>query len=457
MSVSFLLPDLGEGIHEAQVIAVAVKEGDTVAEDQVLLEVETDKAAVEIPSPQAGLIEQAHVRVGQIIHVGDALVTFAGEAAEGEPAEPAVQQNEAVSTPAASGSCLAPAPPDSEHASRTSTGTLEQEPPAPAKTHEGPVPASPAVRRLAREQGIELRTVRATGPNGRITRDDLERHLKASAEVGVGPASAEGGAATPEAAPAAVAAPGATTSGQKIPHGEPGTDRWGPIVRQQLTQIRKTIAAQMVSSYTQIPHVLQADTADVTALDEFRRECRRNGLPGSEKLTLTPFVVKALVNALKRHPKFNSSFDSGAGELIFKQYYNVGMAVDTPRGLVVPVVRQADLKSVLELAREYAELAERMRTGKFTLEELRGGTFTITNVGALGGTFFTPIINHPEVAILGTGRAEPAPVARDGKVVVRTMLPLCLSFDHRACDGAEAARFLNDIKAQLENPISLAL
>lgn len=468
MSVDFRLPDLGEGIHEAQVISVAVKEGDSVREDQALMEVETDKAAVEIPSPQTGVIEKVHVQAGQTLHVGDVLVTFGGdgeaksatdeEEAATEKKKAATEQKEkpAKRRTAAEQPSPAAAPPSAEKpeavpaaASAAPTATAA----TPAR-RDGPVPASPAVRRLARERGVDLHQVRGSGPGGRVTREDLEQHL-----TGVKGEAEDRAAPTTPAGQPSLAAPAtaATVPGEIEPHGVTDVDKWGPIVRQQLTQIRKTIAAQMVRSYTQIPHVVHAEQIDVTELDAFRKEARQSGLPGAEKLTLTPFIVKALVNSLKRFPKFNSSFDPEQNELIFKRYYSVGMAVDTPRGLVVPVVRHVDTKSVLQLAVEYAALAERTRQGKFAIEQLRGGTFTITNVGALGGVFFTPIINHPEVAILGVGRVGPTTVVRDGQIVIRTVMPVCLSFDHRVCDGAEAARFVNDIQAQLENPLRLTL
>lgn len=456
MSVDFTLPDLGEGIHEAQVITVAVKEGDVVAEDDTLMEVETDKAAVEIPSPQAGTIERVHVQPGQVIHVGDSLITFGGT----DAAAPAPTKKEKVAAHAAQLAHAVPqriAPGPVAPAAAPAGATAVAAPPR-SRTN-GPVPASPAVRRRARENQVDLHAVPATGPGGRVTREDLDAFLGAGGAAPaiaapVSPAPLVGAPAHP---PVLAPRPAPPMQEPVAIEGTPGTDNYGPITRQPITQIRKTIATQMVRSYSQIPHVLHAEQVDVTQLDEFRRGYRKEGLPGSDRLTLTPFIVKSVVNALRAHPKFNCSLDADSGELVFKRYYNIGMAVDTPRGLVVPVVRNVDAKSVLQLALEYAEIAGRIRTTRFSIDELRGGTFTITNIGALGGLFFTPIINFPEVAILGIGRSRPTPVVRDGEIVVRTMMPLCLSFDHRVCDGAEAARFANDIIAQLEDPIRLAL
>ena len=464
MSVDFTLPDLGEGIHEAQIIQVSVAEGDTVTEDQALMEVETDKAAVEIPSPQAGIIEKVHVKAGQLVHVGDPLITFGGGADDkpsGEqktaapkavPVTTAPTESAPPATVCPSQPALIPVPSAQIAAPSMATATVTR----PTRSN-GPVPASPAVRRRAREHNVDLHAIPATGPGGRVTQNDLEAFLGSGGTATMVAPPLAVTPVQPMAQPAVPAPAAPMVHDLPVPQGEPGTDSFGAVVRQPLTQIRKAIAAQMVRSYTQVPHVLHAEQVDVTELDEFRRAYKKSKQPGSDGLTLTPFIVKGIVNALKLHPKFNSSFDAEAGLIEFKRYFNIGMAVDTPRGLIVPVVRNVDTKNVLQLSAEYADVAERIRASRFTIDELRGGTFTITNVGALGGLFFTPIINYPEVAILGVGRARPTPVVREGEIVVRTMMPLCMSFDHRVCDGAEAARFMNDLIAQLENPIRMAL
>lgn len=451
MPQDFTLPDLGEGIHEAQVISVSVQEGQEVQQDDVLLEVETDKAAVEIPSPRAGRILKVHARPGQTIKVGDPLVTFADgeQAPSGAPpaeAERAAAASEAAAPTPSTATAVAEPPPAPARAPAAPTVEAPKErPAAPAPTPVGefvhppdrPVPASPAIRRLARERGIDLRRVPGTGPGGRITREDFERYV-----AGLG--------AAPEAAAApAMAAPGAEPL--------PDFSRWGPVRREPLTQIRKTIANAMTRSYTTAVHVTHGDVCDVTQLEALRRD--HNAARGEDepKLTLLPFVIKAVVQALREYPKFNSSFDHQRGEIIYKDYYHIGIAVDTPRGLVVPVLRDADRKSIPQIAAELKDMADKTREAKFAIEDLRGGTFTITNIGALGGMFFTPIINYPEVAILGLGRAAPQAVVCNGSIEARTMMPVCLTFDHRVCDGAEAARFTNRVIELLEHPMKLLL
>jgi pyruvate dehydrogenase E2 component (dihydrolipoamide acetyltransferase) len=418
MPRSFVLPDLGEGLTEAEIVTVLVSEGDTIAEDAPLLEVETDKATVEIPSPFGGRVARIHVRPGQTVHVGDVLVTFDDTAA---------------------GTGRAPVP--------VST--------TPLPVQSGPVAATPATRRLARELGVDLRAVRATGPGGRITDEDVR-----SAATGA-PAPAAGAAARP--APAtprkperpAVAKPLATVGLEPPPL--PTFEQWGPVERQPLSHLRRTIAERMTLSATVVPHVTHFDRADITELDAI---IRRNVEPGRERgvmLTLTSFLLKAAALALREHPQLNASLDAATGELILKRYYHLGVAVATDRGLIVPVLRDVDTKPLVELQRELAVLAQRVREGRATLDDLRGGTFTLTNLGALGGTGAIPIINYPEVAILGVARARPEPVVRDGQIVPRVLLPLTLTFDHRVADGADGARFAAAIVRRLEAPERLLL
>ena len=495
----FALPDLGEGLTEAEIVKVLVNEGDVLAEDAPLLEVETDKATVEIPSPFAGRVARIHVQPGQSVKVGDVLVTFedsAGVASgrgggagggpagfgtplAGEPSprpapsprrEPSEASNvgppsaaspvassgqgagpAAANVTARAGSGRAPAPtgagspqvPPSARASMAPTGET-------AARSVGPVPATPATRRLARELGVDLRAVRATGAGGRVTDDDV-RSAAGGAQPGTTAPVADGRA--PERV--AVAKPLAVVGVEPPPL--PRFEQWGPVARQPLSHLRRTIAERMTLSATLIPHVTHFDRADITELDAI---IRRNIEPARERgitLTLTSFLLKAAALSLREHPQFNASLDPGAGELIVKRYYHLGVAVAAERGLIVPVIRDVDGKPLVELQRELAALAQRVREGKATLDDLRGGTFTITNIGALGGTGAIPIINYPEVAILGVARGREEPVVHEGRIVPRMLLPISLTFDHRVADGADGARFAAAIVRRLERPEQLLL
>jgi pyruvate dehydrogenase E2 component (dihydrolipoamide acetyltransferase) len=312
----------------------------------------------------------------------------------------------------------------------------------------GPVAATPATRRLARELGVDLRAVRGTGPGGRVTDDDVRGFGGASRASALAPAAGDAERAT-------VAKPLAAVGVE--PPALPRFEQWGPVERQPLSHLRRTIAERMTLSATLIPHVTHFDRADITELDAI---IRRNVEPARERgltLTLTSFLLKAAALALQEHPQFNASLDPAAGELIVKRYHHLGVAVAAPRGLIVPVIRDVDQKPIVELQRELAELAQRVREGKATLEDLRGGTFTITNIGALGGTGAIPIINYPEVAILGVARGRQEPVVHEGKIVPRMLLPISLTFDHRVADGADGARFAAAIVRRLERPEQLLL
>jgi pyruvate dehydrogenase E2 component (dihydrolipoamide acetyltransferase) len=416
MPRQFALPDLGEGLTEAEIVAVLVREGDVIAEDAPLLEVETDKAQVEIPSPMGGRVEKIHVEPGQTVRVGAVLVTFADDGAPARPAAPPPLRAAAAAPPAA--------------------------PAAPARGG-GPAPATPATRRLARELGVDLQTVAGTGPGGRV----LEADVRAAASGG--PPAAPAAATTPAAA-VGPAKPLASVGLEAPPL--PRFEQWGPVERAPLSHLRRTIAERMTLAATLIPHVTHFDRADITDLDAVITRNLEAARAKGVTLTLTAFLLKATALALRAHPQFNASLDPAAGELILKSYYHLGVAVATPRGLIVPALRDVDRKPVLELARELAALAQRVREGKATLDDLRGGTFTITNIGALGGTAALPIINYPEVAILGVARARPEPVVREGQIVPRLMLPLTLTFDHRVADGADGARFATEIVRRLEAP-----
>jgi pyruvate dehydrogenase E2 component (dihydrolipoamide acetyltransferase) len=425
----FVLPDLGEGLTEAEIVSVLVREGDVIAEDSPLLEVETDKAQVEIPSPMSGRVERIHVHPGQTVKVGSVLVTFADAAAPGAPARPAA----------------APAP-----APMAAPAPAQGAPPAQAAPPPGPsvpVPATPATRRLARELGVDLRAVRGSGPGGRVTDDDVR---------GAAAAPAPPGAAAPAAPSIPAPARPLARAGLELPP-LPRFEQWGPVERAPLSHLRRTIAERMTLAAAVIPHVTHLDRADITALDRIIADNLEAAQARGVTLTLTSFLLKASAIALRAHPQFNASLDAAAGELVLKRYYHLGVAVATERGLIVPVLRDVDKTPLLELARALAALARRVREGKATLDDLRGGTFTVTNLGALGGTGAIPIINYPEVAILGVARARQEAVVRGGAIEPRLVLPLTLTFDHRVADGADGARFAADIVRLLEHPDQLLL
>jgi pyruvate dehydrogenase E2 component (dihydrolipoamide acetyltransferase) len=417
------LPRLGEGADSGSVVSILVKEGDRVAAGQPLIELENEKAVVPIPAPVAGGVTSLRVRLGDRIAVGQVILVLA----TGD--EPAQSKPE-----------LAPSPPPSNPsrpgpattALAAAAGPLvlpESEPEAPSGL---PPAAPPTIRRLARELGIDLRSVRGNEAGGRMGMGDLRGYIQ-----NLQRAAAQGRAAA-AAHPTAKAAPAS-----------PDFSQWGPVVKKPLSPLRKTIVQRLTASWTAIPHVHQFDEADITALDELRRRYapvfERQGV----RLTLTSFVLVALVQALKKHPVFNASLDERDQTVVLKNYFNIGVAVDTEAGLIVPVVRHVDQKSLLELSRDVSEMAQKARERKVTLEDLKGGTFTLSNQGGIGGGAFTPIINQPEAAILGLGRSLLKPVIRAGQVEPRLMLPLCVGYDHRLVDGGEAARFVVDLAAAL--------
>ncbi len=442
MPREFRLPDLGEGLTEAEIVEVLVREGDVIAEDAPLLEVETDKAKVEIPSPLGGRVEKIHVAPGQTVQVGAVLVTFAD--AEAGTAPPAAAR--AAGAPSA-----APVPARSAAARGAAAAPS---PPAAARAA-GPPPATPSTRRLARELGVNLAAVAGSGPGGRITDEDVRAHGGSRRDAGAPATPAARGIASRPAEPARPAKPLAAVG--LTPPALPRFEQWGPVERVPLSHLRRTIAERMALSASLIPHVTHFDRADITELEAIVRGCFEAARERGIYLTLTSFLLKAVATALGRHPQFNASLDAGAGELIVKRYVHLGVAVATDRGLIVPVLRDVAGKSVLEIAAELAALAQRVREGKATLEDLRGGSFTLTNIGALGGTGAIPIINYPEVAILAVARGRLEPTVRDGQVVPRLLLPLTLTFDHRVADGADGARFAADVVGLLENPGRLLL
>ena len=467
MGRPFVLPDLGEGLTEAEIVAVLVREGEVIREDAPLLEVETDKARVEIPSPMGGRIEAIHVSPGETVKVGAALVTFAdaavGSAAAGAPdkspapatsrapgAAPVAQRATPAAPPrsAPGPSPPVPSPVHSPPSQSPLADTSRAADGAPARPERvGPVPATPATRRLARELGVDLRAVRPTGPGGRVTDADVR--------AAGAPATGEPGPAAAPATRPPVATPLAPAPFQIPPL--PRFEQWGPVERAPLSHLRRTIAERMTLSAAIVPHVTHFDRADITDLDALIRANLEAARARGVTLTLTSFLLKAAALTLAAHPSFNASLDAAAGELVLKRYHHLGVAVATERGLIVPVIRDVDRKPLLALAAELGALAQRVRDGKATLDDLRGGTFTITNIGALGGTGAIPIINYPEVAILGVARAREEPVVRGGQIVARLILPLTLTFDHRVADGANGARFAADLVRRLEHPDQLLL
>jgi pyruvate dehydrogenase E2 component (dihydrolipoamide acetyltransferase) len=391
--MEFKLPDIGEGITEGEILKWMVKEGDLIKEDQPLVEVMTDKVNVQIPSPASGRVSSIKVKEGEMAKVGETIMVIENGGGSPIPGAP-------------------PSPPPAQSTPRPS-----QQPPPPSQ--QGQVLAAPATRKLARELGIDISTVRGSGPQGRISDEDVRR--------------------------AASGPKGVTVQAQK-----PAT--LGP--REEavpLRGIRRTIAEHMTRSKELTAQVTHVDEADMTELVLLREAFKGSAEKRGVKLTFLPFVIKALVPALKEFPYANASLDETSGNIILKKYYNIGVATDTEQGLVVPVVRDADSKDVFELAGEIEQMAAKARSGELSLEDVKGSTFTITNVGAVGGLFATPIINYPEVAILGLHRITKRPVVRDGRVEIRDITYLSLSFDHRVLDGAYAARFTTRVIETLQD------
>lgn len=448
----FKLPDLGEGIHEGEVLKWHVAVGDTIAEDAPLVDIETDKAAVTIPSPRAGRVVSLAGKEGATVQVGSVIATIddgAGAAAKPE----AKAQAKAEAKPEAKPQAKPEAKPEVGPEAATPAASAQQQPVAPADPNRR-VAASPATRRLARELGVDITAVPGSGPAGRVTSDDVKRFASGGGATG---RAASRAAYEEDDAPVARAA--VQGGGAAIPFLEieplPDFTAFGPVEREAVRSIRRKTARRMTTSMILVPHVALMDDCDVTTLEAFRHEenARRQGQPGG-KLSMLPFVTKAVTRCLQRFPMFNASLDPHREEIVYKKYYGVGIAVDTDRGLIVPVVRDTDKKSIVEISAAIVDLATRGRDGKIEVADFHGGTFTITNIGPIGGKGLIPTINYPEVAILGMGRAEARPVVRNGEIVVRTILPLTLTFDHRIADGADAARFMKMLVGLLENPLS---
>ena len=404
MPVQFALPDLGENIESGDVIRILVATGDRLAEDQIVIELETDKAVIEVPSSIDGVVTEILVQPGDTIAVGQPILEVEATAAEA----PVAEAEEASPTPIAREPEAAPV----------------EAPPAP--TPDAPVPAAPSTRRLAREIGVDIAQVQGTGPGGRISLDDVKAHSKKLH-------------ATRAGAPAATAP-------------LPDFSQWGEVEHQPMTKVREITAERLAQAWATIPQVTQFDKADITRLEKWRTEYGKKAEAAGGKLTPTAILIKVLGIALKVFPQFNASIDMAQRRVVYKRYFHIGIAVDTPHGLLVPVVRDVDQKNIIELAVELSELARKTRERKIGPADMQGGSMTISNVGTMGGTAFTPIVNPPEAAILGVARSQVEPAYIDGQLQPRTFLPLSLSYDHRLIDGADGARFLRWVCTALEDP-----
>jgi pyruvate dehydrogenase E2 component (dihydrolipoamide acetyltransferase) len=423
MAFEFKLPDLGEGLTEGEIVKWLVKVGDSIEEGQNFVQLETDKAVVDIPSPRKGIVLKLGAAEGQTVQVGQVLIVI-GEPGEKPEAPPPPKKK----------------PEKEEARPRPSVGVVgeleeapeeieEKAPPGPAAPPamaRAEILAVPMVRKLAADMKIDLRTVRGSGPQGRITKDDVLKAAKG------------------KKAPEKEAPPKEVKELRK--------DAYGSVERIPLRGLRKTIAQSMAKSKSIIPHAAGIDEADVTQLLTLRARAKERAAQRKIHLTILPFVIKAVAAALEEHPYLNASLDDGSGEIILKKYYNIGVAVDTKDGLIVPVVKNVKGKNVFQLATELADLSDKARARTIDLADLKGGTFTITNFGAMGGLYGFPIIHHPEVGILGMGKIFEKPVVKEGKIEIRKVLPLSLSFDHRVVDGAEAVRFMNAVIQFLEDP-----
>ena len=480
MATEFKLPELGENVHGGDVLRVLVKAGDTVANEQPVLELETDKATIEVPSSVSGTVGEIKVKPGEKVKVGQTIFTVSGngsaakepEAASGKPdaagdkpeavsREPEAESREpkadsrkpdlsAVAAPAAK----AEAPPlpvarqpedeivDAPKSRRGEVVDITRGPRAPAQAPPDsglPPPAAPSVRRIAREFGVDIRQVTGTGHGGRITVEDVQAYVRQ--------ALSSGGAAAPAGAPSGLAA------AQPLPD----FSKWGEVERKPINNIRRKTAEHLSHVWNVVPAVTQHDRADITALEELRKKYSPMAERAGGKMTVTAIALKVLAGAVRKFPQFASSLDLKSGQLIYKKYAHIGVAVDTDRGLLVAVIRDVDKKGVIELSGELAKVSEKARAGKLTLDEMSGGVMTISNLGGIGGVGFSPIVNWPEVAILGISRGSYEPVWDGHAFQPRLMLPLSLSYDHRVIDGADAARFLRWVSEAFEQPFVLAL
>lgn len=456
-TIEFTLPNIGEGVDSADVADLHVAAGDRIEPDQIVMELETDKAVVELPCPHGGTVAAVHVSAGDTVQVGQKLLTLEGVRAKGGDAG-AKKSAPADTAPQQAGKRPAKEP-AIRHSSETDTETKSKPPSESERTQQAvavarqaeivtgeddgrpPVPAAPSTRRLARQLGVNLRQVRGSGPGGRITQEDVQQFVKGRLTGGLPALS------------------GGEMSGSGVglaPPPLPDFSKFGRVDREKLNKLSRTAAENLVVSWSVIPHVTQHDRADVTELEAARKKFTKGAGASGPKVTMTAIVMKALATALQQNPKFNSSLDPQTMEIIYKRYYHIGCAVDTPHGLLVPVVRDVDSKSIRQVAAEIAELAEQARDRKLPVESMQGATCTVTNLGGIGGVAFTPIVNYPEVCILGLARGQKElQLGENGQVTERMMLPLSLSYDHRVINGADAAKFLVSLSQMLSDPFQL--
>ncbi len=446
MSSEVRLPELGENIEAGDIIQVLVSVGDTIELEQPIIELETDKAVVEVPSPVSGKVTKIHVKAGESLKVGAVVLLVdvnGGDAIAGkqEAVEDAITEEEPKDV--VKSELPEPAKPAAQSSSTKTKAEATEVPQVEIKPEvEKPIdrpsgprnvaPAAPSVRRLAREIGIDINQVAGSGPSGRITADDVKNHSKKLLQGG---------------------SPLASVQVETLPD----FSKWGEIERKPMSNVRRTTAHHLSYAWATIPHVTQYDKADITNVEKFRKEFRKKVEQAGAKLTTTAILIKIVASALKLYQQFNASVDMANNEIIYKNYLHIGVAVDTERGLLVPVIRNVDQKNIIEISIELAELAAKARDKKISLEEMQGASFTISNLGGLGGTYFSPVINSPEVAILGVSRGKMEPVYIDGEFIPRLMLPLSLSYDHRVIDGAEAVRFLRWTVGALEQPFLISL
>ena len=454
MATELKLPGLGENVETGEVVRIMVSKGDTIAKDDSVIELETGKATIEVPADTAGTVADIHVKEGDTVKVGDRILTLDGDGADDKddapseddnaadeekadqepPAEEDDQAKEDKADKPSSKKDDDKKPDTDESAERDNRRTQRSE-----RSSEGtdrlPVPAAPSVRKFAREIGVDISRVSGAGEGGRIRIEDVKSHAKSVLTGAGGPAE---------------------TGGIRVPP-LPDFTKWGEIERQAMNNVRKMTAKHMAMCWGTIPHVTQHEKADITDLERMRKRYADKAEAAGGKLTLTAMLLKIVASALKVFPQFNASVDLARQELVFKKYYHIGVAVDTDKGLVVPVVRDVDQKNIIELSVALSEIAEKARKGRITPDDMQGGTFTVSNLGGIGGSFFTPIVNHPDVAILGVGRGGYEPVYDGTTFEPRLMLPMSLSYDHRVIDGADGARFLRWIAEAIQEPLLVAM
>jgi len=446
MAMEIKLPVLGENVESATVVKIFVKAGDKITKDQAIMELETEKATMDLPSSAAGTVKEIAVKEGDTIKVGQTVITLedAGEKteakAEASPQKEPEKKAEEKPAEKPAEKPQEPKPEEKKPEEKKPEKESEEKPEeTPQVTEQAPPPredtsaATPKLRRMARELGLDIHAVKGTGDGGRITEEDVRNHARSII---------------------------LNASGQEISSGPsplPDFSHWGDTERRAMSAIRRKTAEHVQEAWNSIPHVTQFGSADITELEKTREAFAKRAEAGGGKLTVTAITLKVVAAALKVFPQFNASIDPGLQDIILKKYCNIGIAVDTEHGLLVPVIRDVDKKNILSLSAELTQVAEKARNKKLAVDEMQGGVFTITNLGGLGGSHFTPIVNAPEVAILGISRATMQPVFVDGEFKPRLMLPLSLSYDHRAVDGADGARFLRWVVEALENPILLAL